>query len=80
MNIHVTKRRVIKVLESDRPVLEKYLKVRKLFIPHATKNIKKQVQSVVPILKQIYNDQEARGLIENLDFEKTADFISFLER
>jgi len=79
MNIRVARRRVMKVLESDKSVLEKYNKIRKYFVPHTEKNAKKTINKVLPYLKSIYNDQTARDLVTNLDFEKTADFISFLE-
>ncbi len=79
MNIRVTRRKVIKILESDKPTLEKYKRIRKYFVPLTGKKVEKQIKFVIPILKKIYSDPEARTLVENLDFEKTSDFLTFLE-
>lgn len=79
MKIKVAKKRILKVLESDKPTLVKYKKIRQLMVPRAEKDLKTRVKKTLPVIKTIYNDAGARELAGGLDLEKTADFITFLE-
>jgi hypothetical protein len=83
MRVRIARTRILKIINGNLPVADKYNRIRKLMLPvgeRIRKNKKRLIATAVPYLREIYNDQEARILAQDLNLSQTADFLTFLEK
>jgi len=91
MKYRAIKKSILRNLQTDMDVGRKYLKLRSLFAkqfdkvtPIVVRTNKEKLVDALPTILKVYLDDESRSLfmelVKNGNFDKTQDFIKFLEK